>query len=368
MERSIHNQVKPIQTRIEKNHNVCAEFRYWKNGELQWCGHKLNILTATVSDGTRNLSSIHSQLSNGKLSTTTKFNAASKLDTRVASGITFAFEMGTRSLVTAWGPNVLLQMTHQYRRFDMFKNVRRGRFLPEAECEPFCNILKSVRWDVAAKLKKGKNDGSVVNRSTSPSDLSRAVSKSDLLYDCKQCKFGLSQEESCFDLLYACLGKDGVCSASQKTLPVLLPSQSFFCRGIYILYVDENDASCPLHIDETTLFSYSVYQLIQEILTQEIGPQVQVNITGTELDESIRTLGVSSKQSGGPIPVVIRASANTPKIIKKAIEEAINEGRMNELDRSNIDWTRTKDKTHCESDDSTEKSCTVQLFFKSTSR
>lgn len=97
-----NNDVEAFQSHnIGKNQNGCAEFGYWRNGELQWCGHNLNIFNATVSGGKRNLYSIISQLPNGQLSASTKINNGSTFETRIAYNITFGFETGTRSLVTA---------------------------------------------------------------------------------------------------------------------------------------------------------------------------------------------------------------------------------------------------------------------------
>lgn len=362
--------LKAFQSRsIENNRKGCAEFRYWRNGELQWCGHKLNILTATVSNGTRKVSSILSELSNRQLSASTTRNMSSSLETRVASDITFAFETGTRRLVTAWGPNVQLKKMSQHERFDMFENIQRGNFSSEDKCSPFCNILKRSQSDVGIEYRKRKGERRNANLSKSAKNLNTSVSRREMLYDCKDCYLGISQRLSCFDLLYGCLGRDGVCSASPEAPPKNLTDQSLFCRGIYILYIDKEEASCPMHIEEETLLSYSAFQLLKENLAKVYGNDVQVTIEGTELDESIRKLGISSKQNGGSIRVEIRVKEKQKAVVKTAIEKAMKKGEINDANTRGIHWGKTIDTLKCSLDDSTtEYKCTVDLIFKGIDR
>lgn len=207
-----------------------------------------------------------------------------------------------------------------------------------------------------------------MNPSTYANNLNTGVSRSEELYDCRYCDFGLSQPQSCFDLLYACLGKDGVYSASQRTLPELPGKQPFFCRGIYILFIDQKEASCPLHIEVETLLSYSIYQLLRETLTQKYGTDVEVKHLGTELDKSSRTLEVSSKLPDGPITVEVRANIKEARVIKEAIKEALDIGDIHHIHGKDIDWEETIDDLDCEDGKSGWKICDVNLKFKGANR
>lgn len=361
----------------------CTSFKYSTVGLFGGCGYSFDIFRLTRLQNQD--VTILQRLSLAHLNVLNKhFLHSAKFDIWTAANVSFAFESGTSRLFTAWGPELQLRPTYSSEGFVFFENVHPTRPSYSHKCAPFCKLLQiehafssgvqsyhspPSRSSNHMSVNKFENNHSVVELSDYTNPFVGNQLSSGRQYgikECESCAFLGSDGTplSCDGLLENCLNADS--SSSCGRTPPRNSNSSFFCLGLYYLFLSSTNADCPKeNINNEQVFVIGVCDSIYDALLLLSGKNnFEVTFENVEMYSSSRELISSEKREIQP-EVKLRVKTNDRMVLRNAIDKALDLGRIRQIDVRHILWEKSKESIECNSTDRKKfkLDCTAILYF-----
>lgn len=358
----------------------CTAFKYDTNGILYGCGYSIDIFRATTLHTSR--VSLASYLLKTHLAALEhRAHPKAVYDVRSAANISFAFESGTKQLFTAWGPDLQLRYVYTSDGFDIFDNIDKNRPSYHHKCAPFCAIVRITEnkmknahdhQSAPANLNKytesyksfNNESAFQVSDYTLRSTGEKISHATQLAIDqCEDCNFGFPSQ-SCPDIVRTCLTDEFSCSRR----PTYQPDEtSFFCMGVYHVFLNPKTAFCPLSATVPEMYMYGICDCIYiELKTKIDSGEMEIMVYEPPSSVYGSKLSTVERNSGSPIHVLIRGPPRSISIMRKAIDKAIRKGDISRKDKHNIDADKTIASIKCKPSAVSEykEQCSVDIILK----